>query len=918
MRRARPIALAAALAALLAACQHHADADRLLADARQYQARGEYKSAIIQLKNVLQAEPGHVAARRQLGATYLDQGDAVSAEKELRRALELGAPEEQLRPLLGKALLRQGKYQELLDSFPETAAPGQAAPVLVLRAEALLGLEQQEAARALYERALALQPDFAPALLGLARMALAARQLDQAGTLVGRALAAHPRDVDSLRLRGDVLRIGGHAEEAIAAYRAVLQVQPGLAAAHVDIANLLVDAGRFDAARAELAAARKSSAGTLALFYAQAMLDYREGKYRAALESLQQILRVAPAHGPSLLLTGAVEVALGSLALAEQHLDQYLAQQPNQPFALRLLAQVQLRNGKPEQALALLEPQLQEHPDDVALLALAGEACLRANRNERAAALFERASALQPRQPLLQAAAGLSYFRDGDTARAVAELEHAAGQGALPERAGALLVMTYLRAGQADKALAAVAALEKQADSADVQNLKGGVYLARKDVAGARRCYDKALALDPLHAGALDNLASLDLLEQHPERARARYQAALARAPNKPELYDALARLAVRTGQPAQAAGWLEQGWRANPDDLARGLRLADFYLRSGAAAKALALAQKLQGSNPANADALGMMLRAQAAAGDAAGMADTAAKLAALLPGSAGPWLSLARAQAGQQQFEAAAAAARKALGAEPGSAEAHRVLVGLLIQMKRYPEALAAARTAQQRLPALPLGWRLEGDVALFQGKPQLALPAYEKAFALNPSGSGMILVHTALDKAGRRAEADARMAQWLAAHGEDVNARLYFASAHLLRQEYRAALPELEAALKAAPDNVVALNDFAWACQQLGDPRASASAEHALRLAPDSPVVLDTLGWIRHGAGQDAAALPLLQRAARSAPQAGNIRYHLGVVLARTGDKAGARHELEQALAAGGDPARLTAARAALGKL
>jgi hypothetical protein len=46
--------------------------------------------------------------------------------------------------------------------------------------------------------------------------------------------------------------------------------------------------------------------------------------------------------------------------------------------------------------------------------------------------------------------------------------------------------------------------------------------------------------------------------------------------------------------------------------------------------------------------------------------------------------------------------------------------------------------------------------------------------------------------------------------------------------------------------------------------------------------------------------------LQKASALAPNAGEIRYHFGLVLARSGDKRGARRELERLLAS---PARFT---------
>ena len=77
------------------------DADRLIADAMQERDKGNSNAAIIHLKNLLQISPEHAEARYLLGATYNDTGDFASAEKELRRALELQYDPAEVIPPLG-------------------------------------------------------------------------------------------------------------------------------------------------------------------------------------------------------------------------------------------------------------------------------------------------------------------------------------------------------------------------------------------------------------------------------------------------------------------------------------------------------------------------------------------------------------------------------------------------------------------------------------------------------------------------------------------------------------------------------------------------------------------------------------------------------------------------------------------------
>ena len=915
MRRLTRLPALTVLAAVLSlsACQSEQDVNSLLAQAAEYEKKGELNAAIIQLKNAVQLEPSNPTIRMRLGNAYLEHGDAVSAEKELRRAMDFKVPGAQLR--LARALLLQGKFQDVLDEFTRDVQPGDSPESLSLRANALLGLQRNEEAARLFERAVAAEPAYPAAALGLARLAAGSGKMDDARRLLDSALGKHSNDADCLRFKAELLRAEGKHDEAMAIYRRVIEVRPGYGPAHVDIANMLIDAGKFAEARQQLETARKGSTATLGMFHAQAMLDYREARYTSARQALQQVLSVAPEHYPSILLAAAVEYRLDSLVQAEQHASQFLAAYPRDLFANKLMANIRLRMKQPEQALALAEPMLDEHPDDPELLAIAGEAAMRTRQYGRAADYFEKASTLAPNAASLHAAAGLVHFRDGDTARAAAQLERAASLGGDTTRNKALLVMTYLRARQLDKALDTVNAMEKQANSALVQNLKGGVHLTRQEFREARASFERAVKLDPLHLPALDNLAQLDLLEKKPDQARSRYRDVLKQSPKNAAIMEALAKLETRLGKVQEAARWLETAYRDHPDDLRLGLRLVDFQLRSGNKDAALTLARKLQGSNPADADTLAMLARAQEASGDQRAAADSYARLAVAMPGKVAPMFSQARAQLAASDDAGALDTVRRILKARPNSPDAHRLHVALLLTRKRHAEALRAARETQKQFPASAIGYRLEGDVLTAEGQPLDALRLYERAFALQPGGTGIVTLHTALSALGKQADADKRIGDWLRTNTNDVPTRLYLASHKLVRHDYKAAATQLEQVLLLDPDNVVALNDLAWALHNLGDKRALAYAERAHRLAPKSPVVMDTLGWIHASGGDHAKALPLVRQASQLMPDSNSMRYHLGVLLARTGDKAAAKRELERVASDRSDAARAASARDAL---
>src|SRR5437868_1564237 len=75
--------------------------------------------AIIELKNLLQQNPESAKGRHLLGKALLDSGDLAGAEIELRRAWELGAPRDELAPLLAQTLLLSGQSRKLIGEFSD-------------------------------------------------------------------------------------------------------------------------------------------------------------------------------------------------------------------------------------------------------------------------------------------------------------------------------------------------------------------------------------------------------------------------------------------------------------------------------------------------------------------------------------------------------------------------------------------------------------------------------------------------------------------------------------------------------------------------------------------------------------------------------------------------------------------------------
>src|SRR5262249_23687075 len=110
--------------------------------AAQLRTQGDYKAAAIELKKVLQRNPDNPDARFLLGDVSLLTGEAAAAEKELRRAQDLGVAADKVAIPLGRALLIQGRFDKALEELDPGAFESVDArrSVLMLRSEAYLSM----------------------------------------------------------------------------------------------------------------------------------------------------------------------------------------------------------------------------------------------------------------------------------------------------------------------------------------------------------------------------------------------------------------------------------------------------------------------------------------------------------------------------------------------------------------------------------------------------------------------------------------------------------------------------------------------------------------------------------------------------------------------------------------------------------
>lgn len=602
------------------------------------------------------------------------------------------------------------------------------------------------------------------------------------------------------------------------------------------------------------------------------------GRADRAAEAWQKLLRLNPSSPDALYGLGVAELESGRAQAAQSYLDQLKKASPNSPLVKQLSDQIArggtagtrqsveqarelARSGKSEEAVRQYEkatggvvPQ-----GDLALeyyQTLGGTA----QGWDAARQGLERIARANPSDMRAQLALAQHLtYRESTRREGIRQLERLAGRPDVGKDATESWrrALGWLGTRPAD------APLFQQwlASHPDDAEIRARLETAtRRPERGATAGPAPAPA-DPLRGVVQQGFNALD--DGDLERAASRFQSVLAQRPNDADALGGMGVLRLKQEQFAEAVDYFNKAQRAG----------------AGAGAR------YRQASNSAN---YWLLVRQASAAREAGNLAEARSLLERaqrLDPNEATGQVALADIQAGQRQYAVAEASYRRVLKAHPGNADATRGLIDALIAQGRNNEAVTLAQelTPAQRNQLGGLG-RMRAEQARAQAR-QLQLAG---------------------DSAGaRRALEDA-----MAADPTDPWVRLEVARNYLasgMKDQARAAMDNL---LASNPGNPDALYASALAASEAGE------WQRGLDLLEQVPAGRRTrdMGnlqrrmWVHAEseraselakAGQQAAALGVLQQAERYAQQDAELTGAIAQGYADAGDDAQALNLMRSAM-------------------
>jgi putative PEP-CTERM system TPR-repeat lipoprotein len=452
------------------------------------------------------------------------------------------------------------------------------------------------------------------------------------------------------------------------------------------------------------------------------------------------------------------------------------------------------------------------------------------------------------------------------------------------KKANYLEVLNLLKQNKLEEAQNKISSLiKKDPNEPEYYNFQALLETLKKDPTAAQQNYDKAIKLDPKNMLAHLGSAKLALENGQLDKAKEHANKAVAINDKAINAYFLLADVAYKQKDTAEVEKVLllaQEKVKGNIQAEVEVIKnLGKFYALQKQPEKLLSVCEDLDKRYPDNAIALNLLAQAQIVNDKKPLAEQTLLKLINQEKQDVGNRLLLARllSEHPDKDKETLALLDETAL-LTPDNPEALVFKTAYLIKLKRNNEALELANKIDKQFPKLVLGKLLKGDVYLAEKELDKAIDMYQQAYKIQPNDRVLFTMADLMIAQKKEPEAIKLLDNALEKNKKNIGIHFKLATIYQQQNDMKQAEAHYNAMLTEQPDNALALNNLAFLYSQQNDPRALEMAKKAYEKAPESAAILDTYGYILLKQGQAKEGLPILEKAAKLAPKANDIQFHL----------------------------------------
>lgn len=508
---------------------------------------GDAKKADAAFKKAAQLAPGNTKVRTEAAMAMLDGARPEVALRELE-ALAAGDQGPRADLALVSARISRNDMPGALQAIDalEAKLPGRPLPDQ-LRGQVLIAMRDEQGARASFDKALAKDAKYFPAVAALASVDVATAKPDQARKRLMEFIARVPDSSQAMVMLASVPSADGSAAPDVLKWLAeAVRANPSDAKAHLALISRHLQLGDPRSALAAAQAAAAALPNNLELMRVLGQTQLLAGEARQAASTFSRLTALLPTDAQIQMFLAEAQVAANDYGAAGRALAKAVEIDPQRAEARRGLAMLALRGGRVQDAIAIART-MQKHPPSAAL-GFATEGDVEAQRKNWAEAAHAYREALQ---------------RSGASEAAIK-------------------LHVALRASKQVGAADRVAAdwEKKRPNDPAFRFYLGDLATQERDFAAAEAHYRVVLASQPGNALAMNNIAWLLLKQSKPGALEmaARADAAL---PNRAPVLDTLAAAQAAADRTGEAVETQKRAVASSPQDPALKLKLARYLIKA-------------------------------------------------------------------------------------------------------------------------------------------------------------------------------------------------------------------------------------------------------------------------------------------------------------------------------------------------
>ena len=755
---------------------------------------------------------------------------------------------------------------------------------------------------------------------------LAAGNFDKARVEFSNAAQIDPKDANVRYLLGQVAEKLGDVRGAIGQYQSAITEDPKQAPARASLARLFLYGGLADRALELVEPGLTADPKNPQLLTARGAARAQLGQADGALADAQSANQLAPNDEYAIALLASLYKNRGQLDQAVGVVTAGLATQPKNSELHTILADLyvaqqhpDLAEGELKQVIAI-EPAVLRHRYILVRFYLQQKNVDAAEKALRDAV----ASAPANNEPKLQLIEFLASQRGREQATAEADQMVAAAPNDDKLRLG--VGDALARVGVADRAEAAyravIAHAGVQPDGLTARDQLAALLLARSDLAGTGALVDEVLKQNPRDNAALNLRGNMALARGDVTAAITDLRAVLRDQPNALPVMRTLARAYQRNDENDLAEETLRGAVQISPKDFGSRLDLAQVLIGAKKLDQAEPLLDGLAKESPNDMAVQEALFRVHAAQKRYDDARVTALTIEQTHPDQGIGYYLAGLVDQAQGKPDVAAKEYQQSLDHAPNAAEPLTALVQLEMQRKQPAAAMADVDAALAKSAGNGIAHKLKGELLLASGKLDAAIAADQdtvKAFPTWADAYSALAIAQLQSKHGDDAISTLQAGIQKAQGNNTLVVELASLYEHSNRSDEAIAL--YQGVLDKTPNAAWATNNLAMLLVTYKSDAASLARAQKLsdQLSSYSMVsVMDTRGWVKFKVGDFHGAESLLQQAVDKAPDAPELRYHLGMAQLKSGEAQAAERNLEAAVNANKPFSGLDEARATLAQL